>query len=211
MDLTASIVPKSDQINAEDLLTGPRTFTITEVVEGNAEQPVNVRLAEMPGRPWRPSKSMRRVLVNAWGKDTTPYAGRRVTLYRDPDVTFGKDKVGGIKISHLSHIDKRTSVSLTVTRGKRAPHVVEPLPDVAPQPVAQAITTDTAARLDTMLTERGITDPAKQMAGIHNNITRRVRDKSELTEDEGRAVIAALEALPVIAPADEPTDLLGGQ
>ena len=54
--MTQSIAPKSDQLNAEDLLTGPRTFTITEVVEGNAEQPVNVHLAEMPGRPWRPSK-----------------------------------------------------------------------------------------------------------------------------------------------------------
>jgi hypothetical protein len=132
MDLTSAIAPKSDQLNAEDLLTGPRTFTITTVDPGSAEQPVNVHLAEMPGRPWRPSKSMSRVLAYCWGADTEPYAGRRVTLYRDPEVTFGRDKVGGIKISHLSDIDRAKSVSLTVTRGKRAPHTVEPLPDAPP-------------------------------------------------------------------------------
>jgi hypothetical protein len=139
MDLTAAIAPKSDQLNAEDLLTGSRTFTITTVDPGSAEQPVNVHLAEMPGRPWRPSKSMSRVLAYCWGADTEPYAGRRVTLYRDPEVTFGRDKVGGIKISHLSNIDRTKSVSLTVTRGKRAPHTVKQLADVAPAPVAPTL------------------------------------------------------------------------
>lgn len=129
MDLTDTIVPKSDQLNAEDMLTGPRTFTIKEVTGGSSEQPVNVHLVELPGRPYRPSKSMRRVFVSAWGKDTSPYAGRRLTLYRDPKVRFGSDEVGGIKISHLSHIEKRMSLALTVTRGKRSPHVVDPLPE----------------------------------------------------------------------------------
>src|SRR5699024_6986628 len=93
MDLTESIAPKSDQINAEDLLSGPRTFTIEKVTAGSAEQPVNVHLREFPGRPYRPSKSMRRVMVAAWGSDASAYTGRRITLYRDPEVTFGKDKV----------------------------------------------------------------------------------------------------------------------
>lgn len=143
MDMTESITPKSDQINAEDLLAGPETFTIERVEKGSTEQPVNIHMAERPGRPYRPSKSMRRVLVNAWGKDSSVYAGRRLTLYRDPDVKFGGDAVGGIKISHLSHIAKRTSVSLTVTRGKRAPHTVDPLsiatPMALPEPTADQV------------------------------------------------------------------------
>jgi hypothetical protein len=139
VDLTESIAPKSDQINAEDLLTGPRTFTIEKVSAGSVEQPVNVHLVEFPGRPYRPSKSMRRVLVDAWGKEAAAYTGRRLTLYRDPDVTFGRDKVGGIKISHLSHIDKRHTIALTVTRGKRAPFVVEPLPDAVPEPTPEQV------------------------------------------------------------------------
>ena len=96
MDLTDSIAPKSDQLNAEDLLTGPRTFTIEKVAAGSIEQPVNVHLVEFPGRPYRPSKSMRRLMVAAWGKESSVYAGRRLTLYRNPDIMFGKDKVGGI-------------------------------------------------------------------------------------------------------------------
>src|SRR5688572_1344037 len=87
MDLTKSIEPKSDQLNAEDLLTGPVTVTIERVTEGSAEQPVDVHLVEFPGRPYRPSKSMRRVMVSAWGKEAAVYAGRRMALYRDPEVT----------------------------------------------------------------------------------------------------------------------------
>lgn len=150
MDLTKSIEPKSDQLNAEDLLTGPVTVTIERVTEGSAEQPVDVHLVEFPGRPYRPSKSMRRVMVSAWGKEAAVYAGRRMTLYRDPEVTFGRDKVGGIKIRALSHIEKRMSLALTVTRGKRSPHVVEPLTEAAPQPLPRALPTpeDIAAAFD---------------------------------------------------------------
>ena len=139
MDLTDSIAPRSDQMNAEDLLTGPRTFTVTEVRKGSsAEQPVSIYLAEFPSdRPFKPSKTVRRLIVSAWGKETDVYPGRRLTLYRDPDVTFGKDKVGGIRVSHMSHIDKRITLALTTTRGKRAPFVVEPLPD-SPAPKSTA-------------------------------------------------------------------------
>lgn len=133
MDLTETIAPKSDQLNAEDLLTGPRTFTVEKVTKGSAEQPVDIHLVEFPGRPFRPSKTVRRILVNAWGPDANAYTGRRMTLYRDPAVKFGGMDVGGIRVSHLSHIDKPLSVALTVTRGKRQAYKVLPLAD-APAP-----------------------------------------------------------------------------
>lgn len=128
MDITQTTAPKSDQLNFDDLAsTGPRTVTITEVKAGTAEQPVNVELAEFPGRPYKPSKSMRRVLVAAWGPEAAAYAGRRMTLYGDPEVMFGSQKVGGIKIKALSHIDQALKVSLTVSKGRRAPFTVEAL------------------------------------------------------------------------------------
>jgi hypothetical protein len=105
MDLTDTIVPRSDQLNAEDLLSGPRTVTITEVRRGTAEQPVDVHLAEFPGRPFKPSKTVRRIFVSAWGPDASTYAGRRLTIYRDPDVKFGGLATGGIRVSHLSHTE----------------------------------------------------------------------------------------------------------
>jgi len=132
MDLTESIAPKSDQLNADDLISGPVTVTVQEVVEGSAEQPVDVRLVEFPGRAYRPSKSMRRVIVMAWGSKSPAYIGRRLTLVRNPEITFGRDKVGGIEISHLSHIEKPLTVALTATRGKRKSFTVQPLAAPAP-------------------------------------------------------------------------------
>jgi len=138
MDLTESIAPRSDQLNADDLISGPVTVTIQEVVPGAAEQPVDVRLVEFPGRAYRPSKSMRRVMVMAWGVDASTYTGRRLKLHRNPEITFGRDKVGGIEISALSHIEKPLTVALTATRGKRKNFTVQPLPD-APKQAENAI------------------------------------------------------------------------
>lgn len=133
MDLSETIAPKSDQLNADDLIAGPITVTISDVTKGSAEQPVDVRLVEYPTRAYRPSKSMRRILVAAWGPEAENYAGRRLQLVRNPDITFGKDKVGGIEIAAMSHIDKPLTVALTATRGKRKNFTVQPLPDAAPQ------------------------------------------------------------------------------
>jgi hypothetical protein len=132
MDISDTLAPKSDQLDAVDLLGGPQTFTISDVSKGNAEQPVNVHLAEFP-RVWRPGKSMRRVLAACWGTDASQWIGRRVTLYCDEAVTFGNDVTGGTRISHLSHIGQTKKIPLLVKRGKSATFVVEPLPD-APTP-----------------------------------------------------------------------------
>ena len=165
MDQTESIAPRSDQLNSDDLITGPVTVTITEVKAGNPEQPVEVHLVEFPGRPYKPSKSMRRVLVQAWGAEASTYTGRRLTLFRNPEITFGRDKVGGIEISHMSDLPKRLTVSLMVTRGKRKPFSVDPLPD-APKPdttipadvvsnTAKALTDGTLDDYLAWLTEQG--------------------------------------------------------
>ena len=132
MDLTQTIAPKSDQLNADDLIPGPITVTIREVAKGSAEQPVDVHLVEYPGRAYRPSKSMRRVMVSAWGANASTYAGRQLTLVRNPEITFGRDKVGGIEIAAMSHIDKPLTVALTATRGKRKNFTVQVLKTTAP-------------------------------------------------------------------------------
>lgn len=201
MDLTETIAPKSDQINAEDLLTGPRTFTIDRVSEGSAEQPVDVHLVEFPGRPYRPSKSMRRVMVHAWGKEAAEYVGRRLTLYRDPEVTFGRDKVGGIKISHLSHIEKRLVLALTVTRGKRAPHVVDVLTEAAPAP--QPYTPDHERVIGEHIARTGLTgaevlNTARAIAG------RDLKSARDLTAAEADELITTLAEVPDAEP-EQPT------
>lgn len=127
MDISDTTAPKSDQQNFDDYVGGSKTVTVSEVKSGSAEQPVELHLVEFPGRPYKPGKSMRRVLVAAWGAEASEYVGRKLTLYGDPSIRFGKEQVGGIRIAALSHIEKPLTVSLTVTRGKRAPFVVQPL------------------------------------------------------------------------------------
>jgi hypothetical protein len=131
-DMSAVIIPKSDQINADDLIAGPKTYTIEAVeVRPGTEQPVNIHLVG-EDRAWRPCKSMSRVLVAAWGPDSAKYKGKSLTLYRDPKVKWGGLEVGGIRISHMSHLDREMLMQLTATKGKRAPHIVKPLVDAPP-------------------------------------------------------------------------------
>ena len=138
MDISDTLAPNSDQLDAVDLLGGPQTFTITGVRRGKDDQPVEVQLAEFP-RVWRPGKSMRRVLAACWGPNAQEWVGRRVTLYCDETVKFGADVVGGTRISHLSHIEKVRKIPLIVKRGQSATFTVQPLKEAPPQPAATPV------------------------------------------------------------------------
>lgn len=127
MDIAKTTEPRSDQLNYDDVATVDMTITIIEVKRGNPEQPVELHNSEHPGRPYKPGKSMRRVLIAAWGPEASAYVGRQIRLYGDPTIKFGKDAVGGIRIRALSDIPESLTVALTVTRGKRAPYTVQPL------------------------------------------------------------------------------------
>ena len=127
-DMSAVITPKSDQLNSDDLIAGPRTITIADVIiRGGQEQPVSIRFEGDNGKPWKPCKSMSRVLVAMWGPDARQYVGRSLTLYRDPKVKWAGMEVGGIRISHMSDIAGDVTLALTVTKGKREHAVIKPL------------------------------------------------------------------------------------
>lgn len=132
LSLRDTIAPKSDQLNADDLLTGPITVTITSVSRGSADQPVVIGITG-GHQPYKPCKSMRRVMIALWGDNGHDWVGKSLTLYCDPSVKFGGVQVGGIRISHMSHINGRQSLMLTTTRSKRAEYIVQPLVD----PVAE--------------------------------------------------------------------------
>lgn len=127
IDLRGTIKPKSDQLNADDLIGGPVTIRITGVAVGEGEQPVSISFDGDGGKPFKPGKSMRRVLVNLWGPDGAVYVGRSLTIYRDEQVVFGGVEVGGIRISHMSHLQRETTMALTATKAKRKPFTVRPL------------------------------------------------------------------------------------
>ena len=143
MDITDALAPKSDQLDAVELVN-PRTFTIdtgSRLGTREGATVAEIRLVDFP-RVWRPSKGMLDVLAKCWGTDGKAWAGRSVTLYNDPEVTFGKDKVGGIRISHLSHIDGPVTVAIR-GRGQGARKIawpVKPLVVTAPAPSVPSVT-----------------------------------------------------------------------
>jgi hypothetical protein len=126
-DIRSTIIPRSDQLNFDQLILGPVVVTVTHVTAGNAEQPIIVHYEGENGRPYKPGLTMRRILALGWGSDSEQWAGRSMELYGDPTIRFGKEVVGGIRISRMSHIPKAIEASLAVTKGKKAMNRVEPL------------------------------------------------------------------------------------
>lgn len=141
-DISETLAAKVDQITFEDFRPPiERVVTITGTnVKRGADQPVALELAEFPGRPYKPGKSMRRVLAAIWGTDSAAYVGRKLKLYGDPSITFGGMAVGGIRIRAMSHLDAKRDVVITVKQGRRAPFTVQPLEDVDPVVVEKALT-----------------------------------------------------------------------
>ena len=151
VDIRKAIQARSDQLNSDDLLAGPITGAITNVRAGNKEQPVQIDL-DCWHVPYKPCKSMIRVLAACWGDNAKDWHGRSMTLYNDPEVVYGGIKAGGIRISHLSHIDKARKVPIRGSggAGRKIAWPVEPLPDAAPAtpeptPEQIAATSDRAA------------------------------------------------------------------
>jgi len=129
--LAEALAPKSDQLNADDLITGPRTITITDAKISKSERQLRIVLNYQGdnGKPFKPCKTMGRAMVMVWGvTDESQFIGKSITVYRDPDVKFGdQGAVGGIRISHMSHISKPATVKLTVSQGKKSLFTFQPL------------------------------------------------------------------------------------
>lgn len=133
-NLRDTIVPKSDQLNAEQLIGKPMTITVTEVRRSvDGDQPLAIHYAGDQGRPYKPCKSMRKVLIFAWGDDGRDWVGKSMTLYCDPNVKWGGVKVGGVRISHLSHVESDLALSLTATKGKKEPVIIKRMASQKPK------------------------------------------------------------------------------
>lgn len=132
-DISSTLVAKSDQLNADDLVGGSIVVRIEAVMKGDEDQPVVVVISG-GHQPWKPGKTSRRVLAGCWGNHANKWVGNWVELYRDPDVMFGGVKVGGIRIRALTGIDQPKTVMLTATRGKKTAHKIAVLKPPAQEP-----------------------------------------------------------------------------
>ncbi len=184
-NLRDTIAPKSDRVNADDFLAGPETVTITAVKRGDADTPVAVHIEGR--KPYYPCKSMRRVLISAWGDNGSDWVGKSMTLYTDPSVKFGGVAVGGIRISHLSHIERDLALALTATRGKRAPFTVRKLEaqKVAMYPADQ-FQSNLGAWLPAIASGKMTAD----------QVIQRAETKGKLTEEQKAAIRAPIDKEP---------------
>lgn len=185
IDISATVAPKSDQLNADDLIVGPRTILVTAVKArastGQGDQPVAVHFEGDNGKPYLPCKSMRRVLLYVWGSNGNAYVGRSMTLFRDESVVFGGAAVGGIRISHMSEMARSMTLSLTASKASRKPYVVQPLV-VAAAPAKAAKKEATAeeklakakATLDTILADIASAEDVNAAAAKHADMVARI-------------------------------------
>lgn len=142
-DMSAVIIAKSDQINADDLIAGPRIVTIRDVkIKPGTEQPVEMAL-EGTDKLFRPCKTVSRVIVGLWGPDAGQYVGKSLRLFRDPNVTWAGVKVGGIRIDQASDIDGEKVLVVKESQKASKIHKIKPLQTMSPD----ALTLDAARAL----------------------------------------------------------------
>lgn len=169
MDLSKTIIPKSDQLNADDLISGAKTIKIRDIKGGADEaQPVSIYFYGDNNKPFKPCKSMRRVLVQLWGPDGLQYIGRRIKIFRDDSVKWAGVEIGGIRISHASHIPENTRVLITTAKNNRKPMVIEMLPLVELKDLAGAkkAIKEKKATLDAILEKYDLTE--EQLKTLHD-------------------------------------------
>lgn len=90
---------------------GNVTLTIADVEDVSGDKVDGVREAKMgtyaltfkeiAGRKMLVAGRKKKFLMREFGKKKSDWMGKSVTIYGDPDVTFGAEKVGGIKFAGM--------------------------------------------------------------------------------------------------------------
>lgn len=125
-DMSDTITAKSDQLNAADLFGGSITVKITRVDRVAGDQPAIIHI-DGGYQPFKPCLGMRRVLVKLWGKFSSEWVGKSMTLFCEDSVTWAGKAVGGIRISHLEGLQRKEIVVIRVSKLKTTNYEINPL------------------------------------------------------------------------------------
>jgi len=210
-DMSKAFMPKSNQLNNDQLIGGPVTIKITgvstEFTDNKTKAVINYE--NDGGRPYKPSLGMGRILLEAWGSDGNEWIGQSLILYRDPTVMFGKEQAGGIRISHMSGVKGNFTAYVTEKRGRKTPYSVKLLVVDAPAP---------ANTLDELIAKLSRATSSKDVKAV-NALAKNLEepDRSEymealatLREVKRQQAEAKKEALPVVeeVPAENNDEFL---
>jgi hypothetical protein len=173
--LAEALAPKSDQLNADDLIPGPRVLKVTaaRITKEDRATKIVLNFEGDNGKPWKPCKTMGRAMVMAWAiAEPEQLVGKMVRVYRDPEVKFGdQGAVGGIRISHMSHIDKPVNMKLTVSQGKKALFTFHPLVTEAEPATFARSPNEESAKEQVALHQRTEAWADKYIAALNDAIT----------------------------------------
>jgi hypothetical protein len=126
--LQQALAPKSDQLNADDLIATNKTIVISGVnINLGSEQKIIINYHGDNGKPWKPSKGMGRVLTEILGGDPDQWTGQTVELFRNKEIRFGKEKCGGIQICGMSAVHNVTTLLITTSKGKKSSITINPI------------------------------------------------------------------------------------
>lgn len=128
-DTAALTAADSTQINAVDLIGGDMTVIVIAGRQIKREGKVGAELRlENDARFYRPSKGMFRVLCGLYGGDPSKWPQRfALRLYCDGGVKFGGAQVGGVRISHASHIKGERQIPVAESRGAAKMVTIKPM------------------------------------------------------------------------------------
>lgn len=160
VDVSDTIVSKSDQLNADDILGGEITVQITGVNRCDKDQPIAISITG-GHMPFKPCKTVRRILVSAWGANAANWIGQSMVLYRDPNVKWGGENVGGIRVRAITGIKTPLVLALAESRKSKAKITVHPLKDAVVewrQKMSDCTTVDQLKQIGQQLGKAGLSD-----------------------------------------------------
>lgn len=124
-NLSDTVKTKSDQLNADDLVGGPVDVIITGIRRGSADQPI---IIDIDGHmPFKPCKTVRRILIKGWGDNGHAWVGRSLKLYNDPSVKWAGVAIGGLRVSHMSDITQPFYIALNASAKHKVTHEIQVL------------------------------------------------------------------------------------
>lgn len=127
-DFIIPTVGDSDRICTQHFPCGPRIFKMlrAEPHEENGKKGIKIFL-KGEDLPYIPCLTVRRKLSHCGIVKATDVPGVHVRLYVEPDVHFGKEKVGGVRLSAISSINEKIEVYLQDRQKKKRRWIIQPL------------------------------------------------------------------------------------
>lgn len=179
-DISETLAAKSDQLNAADLVGGGVTVTIEAVkVNKGSDQPVSINIGQGM-QPYKPCKTMRRLLAAIWGTSSVNWVGHSMTLFCDMEVMWAGQKAGGIRISHVTGISANRDIPLRSSKHKVTTYTITPLVIRLPEYTDESIQSHSNDWAESF--KKGESTPDSLIASISKKFTLSELQKSRINK-----------------------------